>query len=247
LKTSLSVNVNAIAFLRNRRNLPWPSVEGLAKLALESGADGITIHPRPDERHIRRDDVFVLERLLRSKFPDREYNIEGFPSDDFLDLVCKAKPDQVTFVPDTPDQSTSDHGWNMGGNTDLLKAATERAKRNGIRVSLFIDEDPSVPDLCKSVGADRIEIYTAPYGGAFTPDVISLHLDNLKNTARAATNAGLDVNAGHDLTLQNLPALKNVIPQLAEVSIGHALMSDALALGLPATVRAYIEALQSKV
>lgn len=246
MKTSLSVNVNAIAFLRNRRNLPWPSVEGLAKLALESGADGITIHPRPDERHIRRDDVFILERLLRSEFPDREYNIEGYPSDDFLDLVCQAKPDQVTFVPDTPDQHTSDHGWDVSGNADLLKAVTERVKKHGIRVSFFIDEDPRIPDLCRAAGADRVELYTAPYGGAFAQNEISLHLDNLKNTAGAATNVGLGVNAGHDLTLQNLPALKNVIPQLAEVSIGHALISDALSLGLPSAVNAYEEALRSK-
>ncbi|UJW77623.1 pyridoxine 5'-phosphate synthase [Rhizobium sp. SL42] len=246
MKTSLSVNVNAIAFLRNRRNLPWPSVEGLAKLALESGADGITIHPRPDERHIRRDDVQVLERLLRLNFPDREYNIEGYPSDDFLDLVCRTKPDQVTFVPDTPDQSTSDHGWDVIANADLLQAATERVKKHGIRVSFFIDEDPDVPALCKAAGADRIEIYTAPYGSAFTSEAIQLHLENLQNTAGAATRAGLQVNAGHDLTLQNLPALKSAIPQLAEVSIGHALISDALALGLPATIKAYGEALRTK-
>ena len=246
MKTSLSVNVNAIAFLRNRRNLPWPSVEGLAKLALENGADGITIHPRPDERHIRRNDVFILEQLLRLEFPDREYNIEGYPSDDFLDIVCRAKPDQVTFVPDSPDQSTSDHGWDVARNIDLLRAATDRVKRQGIRVSFFIDEDPGIPDLCKAAGADRIEIYTAPYGGAFTQDKIRLHLENLENTGQAATRAGLGVNAGHDLTLQNLPALKNAIPQLAEVSIGHALISDALALSLPAAVKAYEEALRSR-
>lgn len=246
MKTSLSVNVNAIAYLRNRRSLPWPSVVGLSKLALQSGADGITIHPRPDERHIRRDDVFILERLLRQEFPDREYNIEGYPSDDFVDLVSRAKPDQVTFVPDLPDQSTSDHGWDLSGNADLLKAATERLKKQGIRVSFFIDEDPSIPELCKAAGADRIEIYTAPYGGAFERDQIDFHLRNLQNTGRAAANAGLEINAGHDLTLENLPALKNAIPQLAEVSIGHALISDALALGLPATVKAYQEALQSR-
>jgi pyridoxine 5-phosphate synthase len=189
--------------------------------------------------------VFILERLLRSEFTDREYNIEGYPSDDFLDLVCQAKPDQVTFVPDTPDQATSDHGWDVGGNADLLKAATERMKKHGIRVSLFIDEDPRIPDLCKAVGADRVELYTAPYGGAFTSNEIRLHLNNLKNTAQMATDVGLGVNAGHDLTLQNLPALKGVIPQLAEVSIGHALISDALALGIPATVKAYKDALHS--
>ncbi|MDX3926107.1 MAG: pyridoxine 5'-phosphate synthase [Shinella sp.] len=243
MSTRLSVNVNAVAQLRNRRNLPWPSVTGIARLVLETGADGITVHPRPDERHIRRTDVFELQTLLRRDFPQAEYNIEGYPSAEFLDLVEKAMPDQVTFVPDTPEQATSDHGWEVAGSRDVLIPAIGRMKALGIRVSLFIDEDPAVPAAAKDIGADRIEIYTAPYGGAFEEPGRSIHLENIRKTAAAAHALGLGVNAGHDLTLQNLPALKSAVPQLMEVSIGHAITADALLMGFPEAVRRYQAAL----
>jgi pyridoxine 5-phosphate synthase len=246
--TKLSCNLNAVAMLRNRRSVPWPSVTGIARIALESGADGITVHPRPDERHIRRTDVFELEKLIRTDFPAAEYNIEGYPSDDFLTLVERAHPDQATFVPDDPMQSTSDHGWNIAANAAVLEPAIERMRRAGIRVSLFINAEPSAPAAAAMVGADRVELYTGPYGGALKPAVAAVHLQALKETADAARSAGenaraggrkIEVNAGHDLTLYNLPPLRQAIPDLAEVSIGHALTADALLYGYAEAVRLY--------
>src|SRR6478609_2206742 len=197
--THLSVNLNAIAMLRNRRAVPWPSVLGIARIALDAGADGITVHPRPDERHIRRTDVFELVTLLRQDYPGREFNIEGYPSEDFLTLVERAAPDQVTFVPDDPLQSTSDHGWNIEANRAVLTPAIERMRKAGIRVSLFINADPAAPAAAANVGALR-------------PEVQAVHLAALKETADAARAAGhnarpgqggLLVNAGHDLNLTN--------------------------------------------
>lgn len=247
--TKLSCNLNAVAMLRNRRSVPWPSVTGIARIALEAGADGITIHPRPDERHIRRTDVFELEKLLRAEFPAAEYNIEGYPSQDFLTLAEQAHPEQVTFVPDDPMQATSDHGWNIEANGAVLEPAIERMRAAGIRVSLFINAEPSAPAAAALVGADRVELYTGPYGGALKPEVAKVHLAALKETADAARVAGenaraggvrrIEVNAGHDLTLDNLPALKAAIPDLAEVSIGHALTADALLYGYAEAVRRY--------
>lgn len=246
--TKLSANLNAVAMLRNRRSVPWPSVTNIARIALEAGADGITVHPRPDERHIRRTDVFELVRLIREDYPQAEYNIEGYPSDDFLTLVERAVPDQVTFVPDDPLQATSDHGWNVTANRAVLLPAIERMKRAGIRVSLFINADASVPAAAWDVGADRVELYTGPYGGALVPGVAAVHLQELAGTARAAREAGhnerggrrgLGINAGHDLTLDNLPPLIAAIPDLAEVSIGHALTADALLYGFGEAVRRY--------
>ncbi len=246
--THLSVNLNAVAFLRNRRSVPWPSVLDIARIALDAGADGITVHPRPDERHIRRTDVFELVTMLRQDYPGREFNIEGYPSEDFLTLVERASPDQVTFVPDDPMQATSDHGWNIEANRAVLVPAIERMQAAGIRVSLFINADPAAPAAAASVGADRVELYTGPYGGAMNPDVQAVHLAALKETADAARAAGhnakpgqggLQVNAGHDLNLVNLPPLKHAIPDLAEVSIGHAITADALVYGMAETVRHY--------
>ena len=246
--TKLSCNLNAIAMLRNRRTVPWPSVTGIARIALEAGADGITVHPRPDERHIRRTDVFELERLIRGEFSEAEYNIEGYPSEDFLTLVERAHPDQVTFVPDDPLQATSDHGWNIEANNAVLGPAIERMRQAGVRVSLFINADPTTPSAAAMIGADRVELYTGPYGGALKPEVAKVHLGALKETADAARKAGenargggrpLLVNAGHDLTLTNLPPLKAAIPDLAEVSIGHALTADALLMGYAEAVRRY--------
>ncbi len=233
----LSVNLNAIAYLRNRREVPWPSLEGLGRVALEAGAAGLTIHPRPDERHIRAADVPVLCHLLRREFPGREYNIEGYPDERFLRLVEANRPDQVTLVPDDPGQGTSDHGWDIVMNNGLLKDVIARLHAGGMRVSLFVDPDPYAPDLAKSVGADRVEIYTGPYGGALDPGQARRELDRVVAAGRAAERAGLGLNAGHDLTRANLPPLVAALPNLAEVSIGHAIIADALTFGLAETVR----------
>ena len=239
----LSVNVNAIAYLRNRRDLPWPSVEGLGRIALEAGAAGLTIHPRPDERHIRTADVPVLRDLIRKEFPGREYNIEGFPDERFLKLVEVSRPDQVTLVPDDPAQGTSDHGWDIVMNNSLLKDVVARLKTGGMRVSLFIDPDPYAPQLAKSVGADRVEIYTGPYGGALGADHARREVARVVATGKAAAAAGVGLNAGHDLTRANLPALVAALPNLAEVSIGHAVIADALTYGMAETIRKFRHAI----
>ncbi len=235
----LSVNVNAIAFLRNRRDLPWPSVTDLCRVALDAGSIGITVHPRPDERHIRRTDVTDINRLLRKEYPGREFNIEGYPDERFLTLCEAEKPEQVTLVPDDPTQSTSDHGWDIAANRDLLTGLIARLHRGGMRVSLFIDPDPAAPHLAKEVGADRVEIYTGPYGGAFTPDDLAREFAKVVATGKAAADAGVGLNAGHDLTRENLPALVKALPNLQEVSIGHAVIADALMFGLGDTVKKF--------
>ncbi len=232
----LSVNVNAIAFLRNRRNLPWPSVTGLCRVALDAGSIGITVHPRPDERHIRRTDVTDINRLLREDYPGREFNIEGYPDERFLALCEAEKPEQVTLVPDDPTQSTSDHGWDSAATRDLLTSIIARLHRGGMRVSLFVDPDPSAPALAREVGADRVEIYTGPYGGAFAHDDLAREFSKVVATGKAAAAAGVGLNAGHDLTRENLPALVKALPNLQEVSIGHAVIADALMFGLGETV-----------
>ena len=238
MTTKLSVNVNAVAQLRNRRNLPWPSLTSISRIALEAGAYGITVHPRPDERHIRKSDVFEIAKLLRD-FPGKEFNVEGYPSDDFLALVEKVGPDQVTLVPDDPGQSTSDHGWSIEAQQSLLKRVISRLRARGIRVSLFIDADAHAPPLARRVGADRVELYTGPFGAKFTPQARSGELRRLKTAAEAASRLGLGVNAGHDLTRENLPELIAAIPFLEEVSIGHAVTADALIFGMAETVRLF--------
>ncbi|MFO1123773.1 MAG: pyridoxine 5'-phosphate synthase [Hyphomicrobiales bacterium] len=239
----LSVNVNAIAYLRNRRDVPWPSLEELGRVALDAGAVGLTIHPRPDERHIRAADVPVLRDLLRRDYPGREYNIEGYPDERFLRLVEANRPDQVTLVPDDPGQGTSDHGWDIVMNNGLLKDVIARLHAGGMRVSLFIDPDPYAADLAKSVGADRVEIYTGPYGGALDPDRARRELDRVVAAGQAAARAGVGLNAGHDLTRANLPPLVAALPNLLEVSIGHAIIADALTFGLAETVRKFRHAI----
>ena len=235
----LSVNVNAIAYLRNRRHVPWPSVVDLCRVALDNGSAGITVHPRPDERHIRRTDVADINRLLRTEFSGREFNIEGYPDERFLSLCEAEKPEQVTLVPDDPTQGTSDHGWDILANRDLLTAVVARLHKGGMRVSLFVDPDPAAPALAKSVGADRVEIYTGPYGGAFSPADVEREFAKVVATGRAAEVAGLGLNAGHDLTRDNLPALVKALPNLQEVSIGHAVIADAMMFGLGETVRKF--------
>ncbi len=235
----LSVNVNAIAHLRNRRDLPWPSVVDLSRIALSSGAYGITVHPRPDERHIRRSDVFELSDMIRAEFASKEFNIEGNPDARFAELVESIKPDQVTLVPDDIRQSTSDHGWNIKAHRAFLTDIIARFKSAGLRVSIFVDPEPAAAEQAKSVGADRIEIYTGPYGGAFDTETRDREFKNVVATGMAALDAGVGLNAGHDLTLDNLPPLVAALRHLEEVSIGHCITSDALIYGMAGAVERY--------
>jgi len=243
MPAKLSVNLNAIAMLRNRRDLPWPSVTGLGRIALAAGAHGLTVHPRPDQRHVRFSDLPEIRALIDDEFPAAEFNIEGYPSEEFLALVEKTEPEQVTLVPDDPFQPTSDHGWNFAAEQDFLSGVVRRLKRRGMRVSLFSDPDPAGVAAARDTGADRIELYTGPYGAAYdNAGNAEKALDLLGKTADAAAAAGLDVNAGHDLTVRNLPALARRIPRLAEVSIGHGLTADALEYGMAETVRRFLAA-----
>ena len=243
MPAKLSVNLNAVAMLRNRRDLPWPSVSGLGRIALAAGAHGLTVHPRPDQRHTRYSDLPELRALIDDEFPQAEFNIEGYPAEEFLELVEKNQPEQVTLVPDDPAQATSDHGWNFAANAAFLTPIVKRLKKNGMRVSLFSDPDPNGVAVARDIGADRIELYTGPYGSFHSDSNKALkELERLGKTADAATAAGLGVNAGHDLVVSNLPALARRIPQLAEVSIGHGLTADALEHGTAETVRRFLKA-----
>ena len=238
--TELSVNVNAIAYLRNRRGLPWPSVVGLGRVALEAGAAGLTVHPRPDQRHITREDVPALMNLISSEFPDREFNMEGYPNEAFMTLVETIRPHQITLVPDDPAQATSDHGWDFRAHGDKLKAIVSRLQKTGARLSLFADPAPAQMEAAAGTGTDRVELYTGPYGAAYdSSETAANELEKLGAAADAARALGLGVNAGHDLTVANLPALVQRIPDLAEVSIGHGLTADALMYGMAETVRRF--------
>jgi pyridoxine 5-phosphate synthase len=242
----LSVNLNAIAMLRNRRDLPWPDVTGFGRIALQAGASGLTVHPRPDERHIRFSDVPALKSLIATEFAGCEFNIEGYPTEDFLQLVEAHLPHQVTLVPDDPSQSTSDHGWAFSENRARLTEVCARLKKAGMRVSLFADGDATAEEvaIAKAVGADRIELYTGPYGGCHDDSALAaVWIEKLGTTADLAREHGLGVNAGHDLTVDNLPALVRRITDLTEVSIGHGLTADALEYGMAETVRRYRRAL----
>jgi pyridoxine 5-phosphate synthase len=239
LSAKLSVNVNAIAFLRNRRNLPWPSVEGIGRIALQAGAYGLTVHPRPDERHIRRSDVGTLRDMIRKEFPGREYNIEGYPDAQFMKLVRDAKPDQVTLVPDDIGQATSDHGWDIAAHKGFLTDIIGQLKADRLRTSLFVNAEPELAQLAREVGADRVEIYTGPYGGAFEAKALEREFRKVVETGKAAEKAGVGLNAGHDLTRENLPRLVAALPNLLEVSIGHAITSDALLFGMAEAVRLF--------
>lgn len=250
MPAKLSVNINAIAMLRNRRDLPWPSLEHLGRVALQAGASGLTVHPRPDQRHIRFSDLPVIRALIDDEFPEAEFNIEGYPSEDFLALCERTEPEQVTLVPDDPAQATSDHGFDFRSQGEFLKPIVARLKKKGMRVSLFADGDGDVEavKLAKATGADRIELYTGPYGGCYDkPELAAEILENLGRTADAAVAEGLAVNAGHDLTVENLPALAKRIPALAEVSIGHGLTADALEYGMAETVRRFRRACGQKL
>lgn len=236
--TKLSVNINKVATLRNARGGNNPDVVRVALDCEKFGAQGITVHPRPDERHIRHQDVFDLRPRLST-----EFNIEGNPSDEFCSLVLKAKPDQVTLVPDAPDQLTSNHGWNTIKHEAFLRDVVGRFKAAGIRVSIFIDAQPVLADYAKKVGADRVELYTEPYAANYAANREEA-IAPFVQTAIHCREIGLGLNAGHDLSLQNLAYFHQQIPWVDEVSIGHALICDALYLGLRETISEYLACLK---
>lgn len=242
--TALSVNLNKVALLRNTRALTIPSVTGAATIALQAGAHGITVHPRPDERHIRPHDVTDLAELLQA-WPQAEFNIEGNPFHNLMDLVRGLAaqgrgPQQVTFVPDSVEQSTSDHGWNLPQDAARLRPLVQEAQALGCRVSLFMDPLPEAMAAARELGAERVELYTEAYARAHgTPQQAEV-LQRYAAAAEAARRAGLGLNAGHDLNRANLADFLAAVPGVQEVSIGHALIADALELGLAATVREYL-------
>lgn len=236
--TKLSVNINKVATLRNARGNDNPNVVNVALDCELYGAQGITVHPRPDERHIRRQDVRDLRPLLRT-----EFNIEGYPSEEFCKLVLEVRPTQVTLVPDAPDQLTSNHGWDTRRHVEFLTPIVENFKRAGIRVSLFISPEKGMADYALRAGADRVELYTEPYAAGYAADRESA-IAPFVETALHCREIGLGLNAGHDLSLENLAYFHQRIPWTDEVSIGHALISDALYLGLRDTIRLYLECLK---
>ena len=247
--TNLSVNLNKVALVRNTRHLGIPSVTRAATQCLQAGAAGITVHPRPDARHIRATDVVELAELLKA-WPDREFNVEGNPFHNLMDcvadLVARQLPvHQVTFVPDSEGQFTSDHGWNFPQDAERLKPLIDQAHTLGLRVSLFMDAEPQAMVAAKAVGADRVELYTEPYAAAWGTPEQGAQLQRFAVAAQAALDAGLGINAGHDLNRDNLAAFVQTVPGVQEVSIGHALIADALEMGYAATVQAYLQCLRS--
>jgi pyridoxine 5-phosphate synthase len=240
--TSLSVNVNKVALLRNSRPLDIPGVEHIARIALDAGAQGITVHPRPDARHIRRDDVGALLRLAQSR--GAEFNIEGNPFHQLMDVVRAARPDQCTLVPDDPAASTSDHGWDLERDRERLKPVIAELRAMGVRVSLFMDADEHTMAAAREIGADRVELYTEPYARAFGTSGQEAALRRYSAAARAAISSGLGVNAGHDLNRENLPLFLRSVPSVLEVSIGHALVADALEFGMARTIGLYLDAIR---
>ncbi|QOV89588.1 pyridoxine 5'-phosphate synthase [Humisphaera borealis] len=240
----LSVNVNKIATLRNTRTLGIPSILHLSRIALRAGAEGITVHPRPDQRHIRASDVGEIAAMLREEFPTAEYNIEGNPFIEYVHFAQDYRPTQCTLVPDSPEAFTSNRGWDLAANRARLGPMIEKLKSFGCRVSLFMNPEPQQMKLAAELGADRIEFYTEPYAAAFAAGDPKA-ADDYVAASHAALEAGLGLNAGHDLNLHNLPPLVKAIPQLLEVSIGHALIADALELGMAETVRRYVSACRS--
>jgi pyridoxine 5-phosphate synthase len=240
--TRLSVNLNKIALLRNARTLGIPSVTRAATIALDAGAHGITVHPRPDARHIRIEDVRELAALLRSR-PAAEFNIEGNPFEGLVAIAREVMPQQCTLVPDEPGAVTSDHGWDIDRDGARLRPLVAELKAAGIRVSLFMDPVPAAMAAVRELGADRIELYTEPYARAFGSAGERAEVERYAAAARAAQQAGLGINAGHDLNQQNLPRFLSGVPGVLEVSIGHALVADALEAGLAATVHGYLAAI----
>jgi pyridoxine 5-phosphate synthase len=240
----LSVNLNKIALLRNSRRTGVPDLLHFGRLALDAGAQGLTVHPRPDERHIRGSDVPAIGELMRPWRPRFEYNIEGYPDDRLLAILRATLPEQTTLVPDAPEAFTSEEGWHLDAAQMALATPFVAAiKALGSRAILFIDPDPAVIARVPATGADGVEIYTGPYAAAFREGTHAPILARIEATAAAARDAGLVVNAGHDLTLHNIPPLMQAVPFLAEASIGHELTADALEAGWEATVAAYAQAL----
>ena len=237
-RTALSVNVNKVALVRNTRHLGIPSVLRAAQLCLEAGAQGITVHPRPDERHIRAHDVYQLAELLK-QWPQAEYNIEGNPTHNLMEFIRQVRPHQATFVPDSQDQFTSDHGWSFPQDAERLAPLIAECRQLGVRVSLFMDPMPEQMAAARAVGADRVELYTEPYAAAWGTPQQAAQLERYRAAAQAALDVGLGVNAGHDLSRDNLADFLAHVPGVLEVSIGHALIADALELGYAETVRAY--------
>jgi pyridoxine 5-phosphate synthase len=242
----LSVNLNKVALLRNSRRTGVPDVLHFARIALDAGAAGLTVHPRPDERHIRRSDVPALAALLQPLRPRVEFNIEGYPDERMASIVAEVRPEQCTLVPDAPDAFTSEEGWQLNAaQMALARPSIAAAKALRARVILFIDPDPSVLPRVRDAGADGVEIYTGGYAAAFRNGTEAVLLAAIGETARKAQTLGLVVNAGHDLNLRNIPPLMRTVPFLAEASIGHELTADALEIGFGAAVRAYAAALRS--
>ncbi|MCY4753393.1 pyridoxine 5'-phosphate synthase [Pelomonas aquatica] len=241
-RCALSVNVNKVALLRNTRHLGIPSVLRAAEQCLLAGAQGITVHPRPDARHVRARDVDDLAGFLKD-WPQAEFNIEGNPTQNLMDFVRKHRPHQVTFVPDAEDQFTSDHGWTLPQDAARLKPLIREAQDLGVRVSLFMDPDPAAMAAVAELGADRIELYTETFASAYATPGGDAVLAGFKATAEAALKLGLGINAGHDLNRDNLAAFLRAVPGVKEVSIGHALIADALELGYAETVKAYLRAI----
>ena len=239
--TRLSVNLNKIALLRNSRNIGMPSVIRAAEQSVTAGAHGITVHPRPDQRHIRMSDVYDLSDHLKG-FPNVEFNLEGNPFPEFLEMVRRVRPAQCTLVPDGPDAVTSDHGWNLGEEGNRLERIVAELRDLGARVSLFMDVDSDQWRIAREIGAERVELYTQPYAEAFARKDTETALVKYAAAASAAQSAGLGVNAGHDLNLQNLVQFCQ-IPGILEVSVGHALVSDAFEMGFSNAVSAYLKVL----
>lgn len=242
-RTALSVNVNKVALLRNTRHLGIPSVTRAASLVLEAGAQGITVHPRPDERHIRAQDVREISALMKL-WPEAEFNIEGNPFHNLMDLVREFRPHQATLVPDSVGQFTSDHGWNLPADMERLAAVIGELRSLGVRVSLFMDPLAGAMRWAREAGADRVELYTESYALAYGSPSQAEVTGAFAAAARAAISAGLGVNAGHDLNRHNLTAFLRQVPGVLEVSIGHALIADALELGYAETVRDYQRCIQ---
>ncbi|HMH17935.1 MAG TPA: pyridoxine 5'-phosphate synthase [Burkholderiales bacterium] len=241
--TFLSANLNKVALLRNTRTIGIPSIVQAARIALGAGAHGITVHPRPDGRHVRAHDVREIAAVLK-EWPGAEFNIEGNPFHGLLEFVRDARPEQCTLVPDETGAFTSDRGWDLPADGARLKPVVAELKALGVRVSLFMDPLPEAMAAARDLGADRVELYTEPYARAFGAGTQEAVLAGYAEAARAAQRAGLGVNAGHDLNLHNLPAFLQTVPNVLEVSIGHALIADALELGLAEAVRRYLDAIR---
>lgn len=242
--TVLSVNVNKIALLRNSRGRDFPSVVGFSEQLIGFGVKGITVHPRPDERHITRRDVYALSEMLKDK-PQVEFNIEGYPSEDFMKMVLDVCPDQCTLVPDSPEQLTSDHGWNIPQNQSVLQQVLAELREGGVRSSIFLDPDIEMVDHVTSVGADRIELYTEDFASHHGGPDQEQVFERYRTAAERAGQHGIGLNAGHDLDLQNLAKFLQ-IPNILEVSIGHALVVESLQLGVTSVIERYLAIVDGK-